>query len=90
MSSNVGKRAFSKSNLHARVSHPNIKAKVDVEVDLKGHPAGKYILATQGVPLQDFRKFVSMLYQGLFYSVCSSKGPSLDYIKKKAVKLPEV
>jgi len=41
----------------------------------ESHPAAKYLFST--VPtLNDFKKFVSLLYQGLFYSVCSLKGPS--------------
>ena len=37
----------------------------------------------------DYKKFVTLLYKGLFYSVNNLKGPSQEYIKKKGVKLPE-
>ncbi len=40
-------------------------------------------------PLNEYKKFVTLLYKGLFYSVNNLKGPSQEYIKKKSVKLPE-
>ena len=63
---------------------PNIEA-----VGNQGpHPTLKYLFGTN--PTQDeHRKFAKLLYQGLFYSVCSLKGPSQEYIRKKSVRLPE-
>lgn len=52
------------------------------------HPGFTFIRATSP-PLNDYKKFVTLLYKGLFYSVNNLKGPSQDYIKKKSVKLPE-
>lgn len=52
------------------------------------HPAFFYIRATSPAH-NDYKKFVTLLYKGLFYSVNNLKGPSQEYIKKKGVKLPE-
>ena len=51
------------------------------------HPAAKFLFGT--VPtLTDYKKFAALLYQGLFYSVCSLKGPSEEYIRRKSIRLP--
>lgn len=57
------------------------------EVLLK-HPAWKYMMGTTPSN-KDFKKFVTYFYQGLFYSVCNLKGPTLEYVQKKSIKLPE-
>ena len=38
---------------------------------------------------QDFKKFITLLYRGLYYSVNNLKGPSEEFIRKKSVTLPE-
>jgi len=52
------------------------------------HPAFVYLRGTNPSHT-DYKKFVTLLYKGLFYSVNNLKGPSQEYIKKKGVKLPE-
>ena len=52
------------------------------------HPGFVYIKATSP-SLNDYKKFVTLLYKGLYYSANNLKGPSQEYIKKKGVKLPE-
>lgn len=37
----------------------------------------------------EYKKFVTLLYKGLYYSINNLKGPSQEYINKKKVKLPE-
>ena len=37
----------------------------------------------------EFKKFITLFYRGLFYSVNNLKGPSEDFIKKKSVTLTE-
>lgn len=55
--------------------------------DYKNHPAAKFLKST--VPTKtEFKKFVTLLYRGLYYSVNNLKGPSEDFIKKKSVTLP--
>lgn len=39
------------------------------------HPAEKFLFATSPSS-QQFRKFATMLYQGLAYATCALKGPS--------------
>ena len=52
------------------------------------HPGFVHIKATSPAP-NDYKKFVTLLYKGLYYSANNLKGPSQEYIKKKGVKLPE-
>ena len=52
------------------------------------HHAYQYLRGTSPAH-NDYKKFVTLLYKGLFYSVNNLKGPSQEYIKKKGVKLPE-
>lgn len=37
----------------------------------------------------EYKKFVTLLYKGLYYSINNLKGPSQEYVNKKKVKLPE-
>lgn len=62
-----------------------------VEVDrfvFSSHPAAKLLRGSHPNPTE-FRKFTSMIYRGLHYSINNLKGPSEEYLKKKKVKLPE-
>jgi hypothetical protein len=52
------------------------------------HPASQYLRGTSP-SLTEFKKFATLFYKGLFYSVNNLKGPSQEYINKKKVKLPE-
>jgi hypothetical protein len=52
------------------------------------HHASKYIRGS-APHFNDFKKFVTLLYKGLFYSVNNLKGPSEEFIKKKKIILPE-
>jgi hypothetical protein len=50
------------------------------------HPAYQYFRGT--IPtFMEFKKFSTLLYKGLFYSINNLKGPSQEYINKKKVKL---
>lgn len=52
------------------------------------HHAAKYLRGT--IPDKvDYKKFITLLYRGLSYSLYNLKGPSEEFIKKKRVKLPE-
>lgn len=55
----------------------------------ESHHAFKFIRGTAPSAV-DFKKFVTLLYRGLSYSVYNLKGPSEEFIKKKKVKLPEL
>lgn len=52
------------------------------------HPAFQYFRGTTPT-LMEFKKFSTLLYKGLFYSINNLKGPSQEYINKKKVKLTE-
>lgn len=52
------------------------------------HPAYQYLRGTTP-NLVEFKKFTTLLYKGLFYSINNLKGPSQEYINKKKVKLAE-
>lgn len=60
-----------------------------VEVErfiFSNHPGAK-LLRGSHPNATEFRKFTSMLYRGLHYSINNLKGPSEEYLKKKKVKL---
>lgn len=87
--SSLNRKSVSKTNLKP------IKSKQEEEKEnswhnspFHKHPGFTFIRATSP-PLNDYKKFVTLLYKGLFYSVNNLKGPSQEYIKKKSVKLPE-
>lgn len=84
----LNRKSVSKTNLKP------IKVKQEEEKEnswqlspFQKHPGFTFIRATSP-PLNDYKKFVTLLYKGLFYSVNNLKGPSQEYIKKKSVKLP--
>lgn len=52
------------------------------------HPAYQYLRGTSPT-MMEFKKFFTLLYKGLFYSINNLKGPSQEYINKKKVKLAE-
>ena len=52
------------------------------------HPAASLLRGSQP-NTTEFKKFITLLYRGLYYSVNNLKGPSEEYLKKKKVKLPE-
>ena len=52
------------------------------------HPYAKF-LRGNWPELNEFKKFVTLFYKGLYYSVNNLKGPSEEFIKKKSVTLPE-
>ena len=58
-------------------------------VDVKLHPAGKFIHGSKAPSVEEYKRFARLLYQGIFYSICSLKGPSDEFIRKKCVRLPE-
>lgn len=53
------------------------------------HPACRFIFSGSPPSATELKKFACILYQGLLYSICSLKGPSEEYIRKKSVRLPE-
>lgn len=56
--------------------------------DISYHEASKFIRGTNPSK-PEFKKFVTLFYRGLYYSVNNLKGPSEEFIKKKSVTLPE-
>lgn len=82
---NVGK---SNKELPSLNNNKDSKGQKLKPIEYEPHYAEKYLFGT--IPaFNDFKKFVNLLYQGLFYSVCSLRGPSQEYIRKKGVKLNE-
>jgi hypothetical protein len=57
-------------------------------LDLKNHPASKYIMSNTNILSQEFKRFATLLYQGILYSIISLKGPTDDFLRKKSVRLP--
>ena len=56
--------------------------------DIQYHPVQQFLFGT--IPTtEQLKKFANLMYRGLFYSVCSLKGPSQEYLRKKAISLPE-
>ena len=55
--------------------------------DIASHEASKYIRGTNPTKAE-FKKFVTLFYRGLYYSVNNLKGPSEEKKKKKSVTLP--
>ena len=56
--------------------------------DIANHEASRFIRGTNPTKAE-FKKFVTLFYRGLYYSVNNLKGPSEEFIKKKSVTLPE-
>lgn len=52
------------------------------------HPYARFLRGNQP-ELNEFKKFVTLFYKGLFYAVNNLKGPSDEFIKKKSITLPE-
>ena len=52
------------------------------------HPYAQFLRGNQP-EFHEFKKFVTLFYKGLFYSVNNLKGPSEEFIKKKSITLPE-
>jgi len=46
-------------------------------------------MRTKNISIDIFQQFTASLYQGVYYSVCQLQEPSIEYIRRKAVKLPE-
>ncbi len=85
----MNRKSVSKTNLKPLKVKSEEEKENRVEVSpFAKHPGFSYIRA-KGPALNDYKKFVTLLYKGLFYSVNNLKGPSQEYIKKKSVKLPE-
>lgn len=85
----MNKKSVSKTNLKPLKLKSEEEKENKVEVSpFSRHPGFSFIRATNPA-LNDYKKFATLLYKGLFYSVNNLKGPSQEYIKKKSVKLPE-
>ena len=87
--------SLSKKNLKHKATKPKIEEDKEngegttlPQAALRKHPAYRFIRTTQPTVLE-YKKFATLLYKGLFYSVNNLKGPSAGYIRKKQVKLPE-
>ena len=86
----LNRKSLSKPNLKALKQKPE-EDKETPKLEhspYRKHPAFVYLRGTSPGH-NEYKKFVTLLYKGLFYSVNNLKGPSQEYIKKKGVKLPE-
>ncbi len=75
--------------------------KVNTDVDIKSsdakkddsknkfvsHPISRVLYGSE-ISRPNLQKYVTTIYQGLFYSVNNLKGPSEGFIKKKSIQLP--
>lgn len=72
------------------------KPKIDLDgvktladkITFGGHPAATFLRGSNPNYF-DFRKFATVIYKGLFYSINNLKGPTEEFINKKKVKLVE-
>jgi hypothetical protein len=82
------KRALLKTNKEL----PSVKSIKDRSmktiVEIEPHHIDRFLFGTFP-SLTELKKFATLLYQGLFYSACSLKGPTEDYLCKKSIRLPE-
>ena len=87
----LNRKSMSKTNLKTVKLKSSEEEKENTKYEaspFQKHPAFSFIRGTSPA-MNDYKKFVTLLYKGLFYSVNNLKGPSQEYIKKKSVKLPE-
>jgi len=85
----LNRKSLSKTNLKTLKQKPeeDKEAPKLEQSPYRKHPAFSYLRGTSPNH-NEYKKFVTLLYKGLFYSVNNLKGPSQEYIKKKGVKLP--
>ena len=80
-------RSLHKKNNTMKISSLNIGKKTGI-FDHQSHDAARLLYGSQPTRVE-FKKFVTLLYRGLFYSVNNLKGPSDEFIKRKSITLPE-
>lgn len=87
-------KSMSKKHNTVKISPSSIKKYEPFDKNLrdglnfKSHPASKYIRNTYPTK-NEFKKFITLFYRGLYYSINNLKGPSEEFIRKKSVALPE-
>ena len=84
----LNRKSISKTTMKSIKNKSEEEQKVEPSPYQKHH-AYQFLRGTHPAHT-DYKKFVTLLYKGLFYSVNNLKGPSQEYIKKKGVKLPEL
>lgn len=87
-------KSINKKHNTVKITPASLKKYEPVEKDsregfnYRSHPAAKYVRSTCPTK-NEFKKFLTLFYRGLYYSVNNLKGPSEEFIRKKTVALPE-